>query len=203
MIRTLATITLTTGLLLAGIYAFAQDPNQLAQPTFTRSAPAPAANYGLPSAAPVPYPPGMRTVVISDYQSRIVDDATQNRDRELLRDTNALVEKYGQAKEAKDKSDIEKELARVVADHFALRQDIREKELLDLEDQLKRLRKVHDQRSAEKDRIVTDRVQQLLRESSGLGWGTDANGRRSDYQLHLDNQFAPSTTPVAPRPLGR
>jgi hypothetical protein len=196
MLRFLATsITLSAGLLLAGFYAFAQDPNSaLAQPTFTRLAPTPTPtpvpidSFRPSSAAPVPY--GYVRSMPAEFPITVADDATLNRDRQLSRDAAALVAKYSQAKEAKDKADVERELTKSVADHFTLRQDIREKELLDLEEQLKRLRAVHQQRTAEKERIVTDRVQHLLRESSGLGWGTDSPQSGGSSLWNNSNQYS-------------
>ena len=36
---------------------------------------------------------------------------------------------------------------------------------------MQRLRKVQDERKNQRDRIIADRVQQLLRDAVGLGWG--------------------------------
>ena len=189
MPRNVATsITLSAAVLLAGYCAFAQDPPPN-PPTVIKGGPVP---YGLPPATATFQAPGRTTLTIAD-------DASLNRERELNRQTAALVEKYGQAKEAKDKAELEKELAKSVAEHFTLRQDMREKELLELEDQLKRLRAVHSQRTSEKDRIVADRVQQLLRESSGLGWGNDSASPKGNVLYYTTPDFAAPTYAPAPR----
>ncbi len=64
-----------------------------------------------------------------------------------------------------------KSLIKNVALLFDAKQKQRIRELDDMEKELKRLRTVHERRENEKDRIVSDRVQQLIRETQGLGWG--------------------------------
>jgi len=64
------------------------------------------------------------------------------------------------------------DLESVVSDHFDLRQELREAELEDLERGIERLRSLHERRQDEKNRIVQQRIESLLREAVGLGWGS-------------------------------
>ncbi len=64
-----------------------------------------------------------------------------------------------------------KSLIKNVALLFDAKQKQRLRELDEMEKELKRLRTVHERRETEKDKIVSDRVQQLIRETQGLGWG--------------------------------
>lgn len=70
----------------------------------------------------------------------------------------------------------EEQLNRKVAEQFDVRQRMRERQLAALEEQVRRLRGVHDERGMQRDRIINDRVQQLVREAQGLGWGEVGDG---------------------------
>ena len=43
-----------------------------------------------------------------------------------------------------------------------------------MEEQLAKLKEIHTKRTQQREQIVADRVQQLLREVEGLGWGSDS-----------------------------
>jgi len=64
-------------------------------------------------------------------------------------------------------------LTKVVSAHFDIRQELREKELKELEEKVKKLRELHLRRAKEKEQITRDHVRQLLRDVDGLGWGDD------------------------------
>jgi len=87
----------------------------------------------------------------------------------------ALVAQYGDLGDDKlgEKKDLADQLTKLVNEQFELRQENRENDLAALEEQVRRLREIHAKRNAQKDKIVADRVQQLLRNADGLGWGTD------------------------------
>jgi hypothetical protein len=92
-------------------------------------------------------------------------------DRNLGGKINALAATYKDLTDDAKRADAEKELSMMVTDQFGIRQKLREKQLAALDDQLKRLRTLHGQRNEQRERIVTDRVQQVLRDATGLGWG--------------------------------
>lgn len=61
---------------------------------------------------------------------------------------------------------------------FDARQSAREKELKQLEDQLVKPKAAQSKRTAQKERIVKDRVQQLINNVEGIGWGGRQSVRR-------------------------
>jgi hypothetical protein len=168
-----------------GVYALGQEARD------------PAASRTFPSAlgsapAPTYAPPGPLQVGPSigiEVPAKVLDDGIKNRDRELSVEVMNIVAKHGQTTDPSAQASLEKELSRPVEAQFLLRQEVRAKELKELEEQVKRLRAIHEQRAAEKDRIVQDRVRQLLRDSTGLGWGSDFAGEDSRSQF----------TPTRPR----
>jgi hypothetical protein len=96
-------------------------------------------------------------------------------DRKLNGQIAELAAKYKSLTDDEQRADVAKELAARVGDQFTVRQSMRERDLVDLEEQVKRLRDLQDKRSAQRDRIVNDRVQHLIREAEGLGWGDAGN----------------------------
>jgi hypothetical protein len=100
--------------------------------------------------------------------------AAKSEDRGLNQEVRSLMKSYASADDAaKDK--IVADLKVAVGKLFDIRQDARLQELTRLEEQLKRLKDVHAKRANQKDQIVMDRVQQMIREADGLGWGTGDN----------------------------
>lgn len=87
--------------------------------------------------------------------------------------TRELLSQYNQTDDEAERAKIVKELTAVAAEEFDARQESREKQLQQLEEQLKKLRALHVRRSKEKDEIIRDRVRQLLRDADGLGWGSE------------------------------
>jgi len=115
-------------------------------------------------------------------------DAALQAEQEALaeqeNETQRLVSEYRQTEDEKERGWIAGELSKAIAKHFDIRQETRERELKQLEAQVRRLRELHDKRTKEKGQIVQDRVRQLLRDADGLGWGTDSDANdflRSSY----------------------
>jgi hypothetical protein len=88
-------------------------------------------------------------------------------------ETQRLLGEYRQTEDEKERGWITGELTKAIAKHFDVRQEARERELKQLEAQVRRLRELHDRRTKEKEQIVQDRVRLLLRDADGLGWGAD------------------------------
>lgn len=82
-----------------------------------------------------------------------------------------LAHKFASATDSNERTALAAKLKSVVEKQFVERQQVRQKQLEDLENKLKQLRATHQRREAEKDRIVEDRVSQLLRDAEGMGWG--------------------------------
>jgi len=74
------------------------------------------------------------------------------------------------------RGEIETKLNEKVAQQFDVRQQMRERQLAALEEQVQRLRGIHNERGMQRDRIINDRVQQLVREAQGLSWGDVGDG---------------------------
>jgi polyhydroxyalkanoate synthesis regulator phasin len=83
-----------------------------------------------------------------------------------------LLEKWKKAPES-DREGIQKELRNVLKEDFQVRLSEHQKEVEQLEAQVKQLREKLDLRKGKQDEIVDFRLQQLLREAQGLGWGTE------------------------------
>jgi len=102
--------------------------------------------------------------------------------------TRDLLSKYNAANEQSERDQLVKELSSVAAQEFDARQEARGQELKNLEEQLKKLRVLHDRRAKEKDDIVRDRVRHLLRDADGLGWGTDRIGAPGSSQQGYEHR---------------
>lgn len=92
-------------------------------------------------------------------------------DQRFGQSTRDLIAKYQETTDPDQRETVREELNDVLTKHFDVRQQIRARELEELEAQVRRLRELHDRREEEKDQIVRDRLQQLLRDAEGLGWG--------------------------------
>lgn len=103
--------------------------------------------------------------------------------------TRDLLSKYRASNDQAERDQLVKELTTVAAQEFDTRQESRSQELKDLEEQLKKLRALHERRAKEKDDIVRDRVRNLLRDADGLGWGTDRIGTPGSPQVNESDGF--------------
>ena len=128
-------------------------------------------------------------------------DAVLQAEQEALaeqeNETQRLVSEYRQTEDEKERGWIAGELNKAIAKHFDIRQETRERELKQLEAQVRRLRELHDKRTKEKGQIVQDRVRQLLRDADGLGWGTD-----SDANDFLRSSYSPRRETAPDKPDG-
>ncbi|MHC4402213.1 MAG: hypothetical protein ACYTG0_21305 [Planctomycetota bacterium] len=121
------------------------------------------------------------------------ESARRGREEKLEQQTQELVQQYRNAGDAEEREALQDDLERTVSRHFDLRQEARERELEWLEMEIARLRSLHERRQDEKNRIVQQRIEALLREADGLGWGSpDSSSIRS-----LDSQ---ATVGQRPRP---
>lgn len=80
--------------------------------------------------------------------------------------------------DAAKKAELEKSIKESLAKQFDDRQTYREEELVQLEEQVRQLRELFDKRQKAKDDIIDNRLQELVRGASGLGWGEGAPPRR-------------------------
>ena len=113
-------------------------------------------------------------------------------------ETQRLLVEYRQTEDEKERGWITGELTKAIAKHFDIRQEARERELKQLEAQVRRLRELHDRRTKEKGQIVQDRVRLLLRDADGLGWGADDDAPSAVRVLNERLDPALDLTPAAP-----
>ena len=81
-----------------------------------------------------------------------------------------------------DRDAVVLKLKTAVGEQFDSRQDGKAKELKALEEQLAKLKELHAKRTQQREQIIADRVQQIVKESDGLGWWT-SDGSESDLLL--------------------
>ena len=107
----------------------------------------------------------------------LVTKPGQHGERMLEQRTRTLVDEYRSSSDTGKRAIAKDDLTAVVNEHFALRQTSRQRELDELEKELNRLRALHERRQIQQDKIVADRVESLLREADGLGWGSSSSRR--------------------------
>jgi hypothetical protein len=118
-------------------------------------------------------------------------------DHNLGQQALELLAKYQGTEDSQQREQMRAELQKIVSEQFELRQQLRQKELEQLEAQVRRLRNIHSRRQEEKEAIVRDRVQQLIRDAEGLGWGGDHHATRyEDMRLWPIEQQYPSVKPT-------
>jgi hypothetical protein len=118
--------------------------------------------------------------------------------------TDQLLVEYQSASDDAEKNSILAKLTETVGKQFDARQSAREKELKQLEDQLVKLKAAQSKRTAQKDRIVKDRVQQLVNNAEGIGWGVDSPSDGAfQFQaepVNVEGQLPPLMPRYAPVP---
>jgi hypothetical protein len=90
-----------------------------------------------------------------------------------------LVEKYTQAENDKDRTELKSQLAKALDNQFVSQQKRRSLELDRVEAQLTKVRERLRKRNDEKQTIIDKRLEQLVREAEGLGW-SEPSGFLSD-----------------------
>jgi len=136
-------------------------------------------------------PPLEKGPVSRDYLIR-VDDTLPQQDYNMGQQAMEILAKYQGTEDSAQREKLRGDLQKIVSEQFDLRQQVRQKELEQLEAQVRRLRAIHGRRQEEKEAIVKDRVQQLLRDAEGLGWGADNSS--SDDMQHWPLLFTPNPT---------
>jgi hypothetical protein len=136
---------------------------------------------------------------------RPLDEATlklMEQDRELGGQVAEAAAQLRGANDA-DRARLQQTIAEFVAQQFDVRQSLRQRELEELAEQITRLRSLHDQRAAQKDRIVADRVSQVTRDAEGLGWGDDEAGVGDKLKFHWESGGLWEAPATGPKPIKR
>ena len=102
----------------------------------------------------------------------------------MTRDTRTLLATYAKTTGSAKKQEVAESLKQTVAEHFGIKQQIREIQLVELETRIKRLRELHDNRESDKSTIIEKRFQRLIDEANGLGWNSSPERKA----LYLDVQ---------------
>ena len=95
----------------------------------------------------------------------------------LLAEKVAMLANQLKTVEVAEKEGVVAKLKIAVGEQFDQRQESKLVELKALEEQLAKLKEIHNKRTQQRDQIIADRVQQIIREVDGLGWGTDSPDR--------------------------
>lgn len=103
-----------------------------------------------------------------------------------------LAQQYAKATKDDEKKDIRKKLFEALGQQFDELAEQQQKELEDLEKQVTALKALLKKRHDARDAIIDRRLEQVIQDAEGLGWGTHQPGPRG-------NSFAPRTIyePVA------
>ncbi len=145
-----------------------------------------------------------------------VDRWIQSRTQELARQLSTHFAEKGPGEEI---IDTQKKLSKVILAHFDVRQEIRKREIKELETRVKKLREHLDKRAESRDLIAGTRLQQLITTAEGLGWDDKASGARtvpsgygSQYPYpqqtpsygatmpaYPSSSYQPAQTPTSPR----
>jgi hypothetical protein len=91
-------------------------------------------------------------------------------DAVMAQQSEQLVAKYAATEQAEERGAIKTQLTELLAKHFDVQQQLRERELGRVEARIKKLRELAQKRREAQKTIVEQRVDQLLREADGLGW---------------------------------
>ncbi len=144
------------------------------------------------------YPPGGTTSAageaspFSGYQALGQTLPVGSRDRATQDQIAKLAQQYVKATQAAEKSDIRKKLADALGKQFDQLAERQQKELEALEKQVADLRALLKKRHDARDQIIDRRLDQVLQEAEGLGWGTRSADPRSSF-------FPPSAKPAPER----
>ena len=117
---------------------------------------------------------GGETVTIAGAESPVAGWTIANANNQQDENVATLVKEL-KASEGANKESVLTKLKSAVGAQFDSRQEGKAKELKALEEQLAKLKEIHTKRTQQREQIVSDRVQQLLREVEGLGWGSDSS----------------------------
>jgi hypothetical protein len=103
--------------------------------------------------------------------------------------TRKLIDRWKASKDSAERNDLEKSLREVLKAEFSMRLEAHEKEIKQLEEKVRQLRDRLNLRREKQDEIVDHRLQQLLRDAQGLGWGAEGAGGQAIYQYWQANEM--------------
>jgi hypothetical protein len=154
----------------------AQEPaTRVGRTIFATTAPPEA-----PQPAPVPPPPPVVTTTVNSsgfYQvgpdvarPLVARWSVAPEDANLAREADQLARALGEAKSDTERDKIKTQLGELLKQQFDQRQKRHEREIADLEAQVKKLKDLVAKRQENRREIIAQRLDQIVRESQGLGW---------------------------------
>lgn len=91
-------------------------------------------------------------------------------EQDLTQKAARLGRKLAETKSEADRNQVAQELSKVLGDQFDMRQKRHQEEIRKLEDQVKKLKELVEKRQENRSEIIARRMEQVVRESQGLGW---------------------------------
>ncbi len=88
----------------------------------------------------------------------------------LAREAEQLAHSLRDAKSGSEKDKIKGQLGEVLEKQFERRQGRHEKEIESLESQVKKLKDLFQKRQENRREIISNRLDQIIRDADGLGW---------------------------------
>lgn len=127
------------------------------------------------------YVPQVRTVpdgVGTTYYTTLVSPANENpvahklmiEETSLARSAEALGKQLVEADSDSKRSDVRRKLSDLLGKQFDARQERHKLEIEALEAKVKKLKELVAKRQESRDDIITRRLEQIVRDSQGLGW---------------------------------
>jgi hypothetical protein len=88
----------------------------------------------------------------------------------LAKRADELIHQLGAATTDRERSDIKAKLTEILTKQFDARQKRHHQEIEGLEAKVLKLKELVSKRQASREEIVTRRLEQVVRDSQGLGW---------------------------------
>ena len=153
-----------------GTYVITSDRPFVGQDVVVTT-PVPPAPPGAPA---VPVPPGphatMRNAFYSPRSQPVFAYSYSAEENNLSRQAEQFAQQLAAAKSDSDRDKIKGQLTELLEKQFDQRQKRHEDEIKQLEAQIKKLKDLVDKRQENRREIISARLNQIVKESQGLGW---------------------------------
>lgn len=107
----------------------------------------------------------------------------QVQDKKHESQTRALLFQYRETNDSVDRRKLKEKLKSVLGGQFDTRQSMQELELIRVEQRIQKLREQLELRKQERANIVRTRLEQLIREAEGLGWGSSLSLDHAKFHI--------------------
>jgi hypothetical protein len=97
--------------------------------------------------------------------------ALKNQDAAIGVDIGSVLAEYKNTETEADRQKLRQRLTELLSEQFTLRQQRRENEIQQIESRVKKLRELLQKRTDAQQKIVERRLNELLSDAEGLGWG--------------------------------